>query len=167
MSNATDPTIATVRTVISAKPSVLSSRWCPARCKSSSGTAKAATVAGTSHVGPIVSDEGSATYSPAIVRVAINACHRGSGSFESFILHPSSFILNPESSIPNPQSIILIGNSGSALSTRPYNPARMANPTLQVGALSAAAGEKRYGINEFPVDGNPYRLPMWLVNGAA
>jgi predicted deacylase len=26
-------------------------------------------------------------------------------------------------------------------------------------------GEKRYGVNEFPVDGKPYRLPMWLVNG--
>jgi predicted deacylase len=43
----------------------------------------------------------------------------------------------------------------------------MANQMLRVGALSAAAGERRYGINEFPVDGNPYRLPMWLVNGAA
>jgi len=34
-----------------------------------------------------------------------------------------------------------------------------------VGALSAARGEKRYGITEFTVDRKPYRLPMWLVNG--
>lgn len=37
--------------------------------------------------------------------------------------------------------------------------------TLTVGSLSARPGEKHYGINEFPVDGQPYRLPMWLVNG--
>ncbi len=42
----------------------------------------------------------------------------------------------------------------------------MANAILQVGALSAAPGEKRYGVAEFPVDGKPYRLPLWLVNGA-
>jgi predicted deacylase len=42
----------------------------------------------------------------------------------------------------------------------------MTNSVLQVGALSAAQGVKQYGINEFTVDGNPYRLPMWLVNGA-
>lgn len=43
----------------------------------------------------------------------------------------------------------------------------MSNEVLKVGALSAAAGEKRYGVCEFPVDGKPYRLPMWLVNGNA
>lgn len=43
----------------------------------------------------------------------------------------------------------------------------MPNAILQVGSLSAAPGEKRYGVNEFVVDGRPYRLPMWLINGAA
>jgi predicted deacylase len=42
----------------------------------------------------------------------------------------------------------------------------MNHSSWQVGTLSAAPGEKRFGINEFPVDGRPYRLPMWLVNGA-
>jgi hypothetical protein len=42
----------------------------------------------------------------------------------------------------------------------------MTNSVLQVGALSAAPAEKRYGVNEFTVDGKAYRLPMWLVNGA-
>jgi len=42
----------------------------------------------------------------------------------------------------------------------------MATSVLHVGALAAKAGEKRYGVNEFTVDGKPYRLPMWLVNGA-
>jgi len=41
----------------------------------------------------------------------------------------------------------------------------MEPPDLRVGALSAARGEKRYGITEFTVDRKPYRLPMWLVNG--
>ena len=36
----------------------------------------------------------------------------------------------------------------------------------QVGSLRALPGDKRYGVNEFTVDGQPYRLPMWLVNGA-
>lgn len=48
-----------------------------------------------------------------------------------------------------------------------YNPRAMTNQLLQIGALSTAAGEKRYGINEFLVDGKPYRLPMWLINGSA
>ena len=43
----------------------------------------------------------------------------------------------------------------------------MANTLLRVGSLSAAPGEKTYGLHEFVVDGAPYRLPMWLVNGAA
>ncbi len=42
----------------------------------------------------------------------------------------------------------------------------MANATLTVGSLSARPGEKTYGVNEFVVDGKPYRLAMWLVNGA-
>ena len=42
----------------------------------------------------------------------------------------------------------------------------MPNPPLQVGSLTAAPGEKRFGINEFTVDALPYRLPMWIVNGA-
>lgn len=41
----------------------------------------------------------------------------------------------------------------------------MANQALQVGSFSSAPGEKRYGVNEFTVDGKPYRLPMWLING--
>ena len=43
----------------------------------------------------------------------------------------------------------------------------MANQTLRVGTLSASAGNKQYGVNEFTVDGAPYRLPMWLINGDA
>ncbi len=41
----------------------------------------------------------------------------------------------------------------------------MANQTLTVGSLTAHPGEKTFGVNEFTVDGRPYRLPMWLVNG--
>jgi predicted deacylase len=43
----------------------------------------------------------------------------------------------------------------------------MSNQMLKVGALSAGRGEKHYGVCEFPVQGRPYRLPMWLVNGDA
>jgi predicted deacylase len=43
----------------------------------------------------------------------------------------------------------------------------MSNAVLKVGELSAAPGEKRYGVCEFPVEGQSYRLPMWLVNGSA
>jgi hypothetical protein len=42
----------------------------------------------------------------------------------------------------------------------------MSNQMLKVGALSAGRGEKRYGVNEFPVQGQTYRLPMWLINGS-
>lgn len=42
----------------------------------------------------------------------------------------------------------------------------MTNSLLQVGSLAAAPGEKRFGTVEFSVAGIPYRLPMWLVNGA-
>ncbi|HEY3885804.1 MAG TPA: M14 family metallopeptidase [Vicinamibacterales bacterium] len=41
----------------------------------------------------------------------------------------------------------------------------MPSTPLTVGSITAQPGEKRYGINEFPIDGKPYRLPMWLVNG--
>lgn len=43
----------------------------------------------------------------------------------------------------------------------------MLGDPLTVGTLSATRGQKTYGVNEFPVDGRPYRLPMWLINGAA
>jgi predicted deacylase len=43
----------------------------------------------------------------------------------------------------------------------------MSNQVLKVGTLSAARGEKHYGVCEFPVQGQPYRLPMWLINGNA
>jgi predicted deacylase len=41
----------------------------------------------------------------------------------------------------------------------------MSNQPLKVGTLSAARGEKSHGVNEFPVEGQLYRLPMWLING--
>jgi uncharacterized protein len=41
----------------------------------------------------------------------------------------------------------------------------MSDRTLEVGQLSAGRGEKRYGVVEFLVQGQPYRLPMWLING--
>jgi predicted deacylase len=40
------------------------------------------------------------------------------------------------------------------------------NQVLQVGSLASGPGEKRYGANEFQVQGQPYRLPMWVVNGS-
>lgn len=43
----------------------------------------------------------------------------------------------------------------------------MPDNSLQVASLSAARGEKRFGVAEFPVDGRPYRLPLWLIHGAA
>jgi uncharacterized protein len=43
----------------------------------------------------------------------------------------------------------------------------MSNDVLTVGKLSAARGERVYGVSEFPVQGHPYRLPMWLINGKA
>jgi hypothetical protein len=43
----------------------------------------------------------------------------------------------------------------------------MANEVLTVDSLSASHGEKRYGVVEFSVEGQPYRLPMWLINGQA
>lgn len=42
----------------------------------------------------------------------------------------------------------------------------MSNDVLTVGALSARPGEKVFGENEFTVQGQPYRVPMWLINGA-
>lgn len=41
----------------------------------------------------------------------------------------------------------------------------MSDAVLSVGSLAARRGEKVYGVNEFPVQGEPYRLPMWLING--
>jgi uncharacterized protein len=46
----------------------------------------------------------------------------------------------------------------------------MPGKTLEVGQLSAAPGEKRYGVVEFPVQhldeaAQPYQLPLWLING--
>jgi predicted deacylase len=41
------------------------------------------------------------------------------------------------------------------------------NDLLRVGSVTASPGEKQYGVNEFAVSGQPYRLPMWLVNGTA
>jgi hypothetical protein len=38
---------------------------------------------------------------------------------------------------------------------------------LKAGSLTANSGEKSFGINEFPVEGPPYQLPMWLINGSA
>jgi uncharacterized protein len=43
----------------------------------------------------------------------------------------------------------------------------MSNDLLKVGVLSAERGEKCYGVNEFSVQGQPYQLPMWLINGYA
>jgi predicted deacylase len=43
----------------------------------------------------------------------------------------------------------------------------LSSQILQVGSLAAAPGEKRYGVNEFAVQGQPYQMPMWLINGAA
>ena len=41
----------------------------------------------------------------------------------------------------------------------------MSKDVLSVGTLSAPHGQKRYGVNEFLVERQPYRLPMWLING--
>ena len=41
----------------------------------------------------------------------------------------------------------------------------MSNKPLQVGQLAAMCGEKRYGVVEFSVQGQPYKLPLWLING--
>lgn len=41
----------------------------------------------------------------------------------------------------------------------------MSDGTLEVGQLSAVQGEKRYGVVEFPVQGQSYKLPLWLING--
>src|SRR5215472_3484674 len=41
----------------------------------------------------------------------------------------------------------------------------MSRNVLSVGTLSAPHGQKQYGVNEFLVQRQPYRLPMWLING--
>ncbi len=43
----------------------------------------------------------------------------------------------------------------------------MSNDLLTVGTLSARRGEKTFGVNEFTVAGQPYRVPMWLINGSS
>jgi uncharacterized protein len=43
----------------------------------------------------------------------------------------------------------------------------MSNELLKVGTLSSGRGEKRFGVSEFPVQGQPYKLPVWLINGYA
>lgn len=42
----------------------------------------------------------------------------------------------------------------------------MSNDVLTVGALSARPGEKVFGVNEFMVQGQPYRVPTWVANGS-
>ncbi len=41
----------------------------------------------------------------------------------------------------------------------------MSDTALEIGQLSAGLGEKRYGVVEFSVQGQPYKLPLWLING--
>ncbi len=41
----------------------------------------------------------------------------------------------------------------------------MSQSTLQVGQLVAAQSERRYGVIELSVGGQPYRVPLWLING--
>lgn len=41
----------------------------------------------------------------------------------------------------------------------------MANATLTIGSMTARPGEKMYGVNELTVQGQPYRLAMWVING--
>ena len=41
----------------------------------------------------------------------------------------------------------------------------MSGRTLDVDALSAGPGEKRFSVVEFSVQGKPYQLPVWLING--
>jgi uncharacterized protein len=43
----------------------------------------------------------------------------------------------------------------------------MSKELLKVGGLEARSGEKCFAITEFPVEGRPYRLPAWLINGSA
>jgi uncharacterized protein len=42
----------------------------------------------------------------------------------------------------------------------------MSTEIFTVGALSAGPGKKTFGVNEFTVQGQPYRVPMWLINGS-
>jgi predicted deacylase len=41
----------------------------------------------------------------------------------------------------------------------------MSYGVLAVGGLLAERGEKRYGVAEFQVSGEPYKLPLWLIHG--
>ncbi len=40
----------------------------------------------------------------------------------------------------------------------------MADGWLEVGLVSAGRGEKRFGVVEFAVQGEAYKLPLWLIN---
>ena len=41
----------------------------------------------------------------------------------------------------------------------------MSGKSLVVGPLSAEVGEKCYGVAEFRVQDQPYKLPLWLIHG--
>jgi predicted deacylase len=42
----------------------------------------------------------------------------------------------------------------------------MSEKTFAVGTISAGPGEKRFGVLEFAVDGEVYKLPLWLIHGS-
>ncbi|HEY6359239.1 MAG TPA: M14 family metallopeptidase [Vicinamibacterales bacterium] len=42
----------------------------------------------------------------------------------------------------------------------------MPTKVLQIGLLAPKPGQKQFGAPEFSVEGRPYRLPMWIVNGS-
>jgi predicted deacylase len=46
-----------------------------------------------------------------------------------------------------------------------YEGDSMSKEVLKVGWLASKSGEKCF--HEFPVEGRPYRLPTWLINGSA
>lgn len=43
--------------------------------------------------------------------------------------------------------------------------AAISEESLKIGPLSVGRGEKLYGVVDVPVQGETYRLPMWLING--
>ena len=43
----------------------------------------------------------------------------------------------------------------------------MSKEVLKVGSLEAKPGQKCFGTNDFLVEGQPYRIPAWLINGEA
>ncbi len=42
----------------------------------------------------------------------------------------------------------------------------MTDRVFEVGQVAAGPGEKRYGVAEFTVLGEPYKLPLWLIHGS-